>query len=81
MPGSRDIDGITMALFYKYAASTAIYKCPADNYLTPVQRAAGITARPRSYSMNSFFGSNIPPEVGTHWAYVNNNYYRTTASF
>jgi prepilin-type N-terminal cleavage/methylation domain-containing protein/prepilin-type processing-associated H-X9-DG protein len=55
-----DLDGITMAPFYKYAASTAIYKCPADNYISASQRAAGITARPRSYSMNMFFGMNDP---------------------
>jgi prepilin-type N-terminal cleavage/methylation domain-containing protein/prepilin-type processing-associated H-X9-DG protein len=56
-------DGITLAPFYKYAGSLKIYKCPADNYLTPAQRAAGITARPRSYSMNSFFGWYVPPEA------------------
>ena len=68
-----DLDGITKAPFYKYAASTAIYKCPADNYVSAQQRAAGITARPRSYSMNGFFGPNIPPEVGTQGP-VNNIY-------
>jgi prepilin-type N-terminal cleavage/methylation domain-containing protein/prepilin-type processing-associated H-X9-DG protein len=59
-----DTDGITMAPFYKYAGSLSIYKCPADKYVSPQQRAAGITARPRSYSMNMFFGVNIPPEIG-----------------
>ena len=57
-------DGITMAPFYKYAGSLSVYKCPADHYLSPAQSAAGITSRPRSYSMNMFFGANIPPEVG-----------------
>ena len=54
------VDGITMAPFYKYAGGLGVYKCPADNFLSPAQRAAGITARPRSYSMNMFFGANTP---------------------
>jgi prepilin-type N-terminal cleavage/methylation domain-containing protein/prepilin-type processing-associated H-X9-DG protein len=53
-------DGITQAPFYKYTGSLAIYKCPADHYLSPKQRAAGFTERPRSYSMNMFFGVNDP---------------------
>ena len=56
--------GITMAPFYKYAGSLGVYKCPADHYVSPAQSAAGIASRPRSYSMNMFFGANIPPEVG-----------------
>jgi len=59
-----DLEGITMAPFYRYTGSVAIYKCPADDYLSPKQRAAGIQARPRSYSMNMFFGPNIPPSAG-----------------
>lgn len=56
-------DGITRAPFYKYTGSLAIYKCPADHYLGPKQRAAGFTERPRSYSMNMFFGVNDPTDV------------------
>ena len=56
-------DAITMAPFYKYAGSLRIYKCPADNYVSSQQRAAGITARPRSYSMNMFFGEYVPPDA------------------
>jgi prepilin-type N-terminal cleavage/methylation domain-containing protein/prepilin-type processing-associated H-X9-DG protein len=55
-----NLDGITQAPFYKYAANLAIYKCPADHFVSPAQAAAGITARPRSYSMNMFFGVNNP---------------------
>src|SRR5215472_10565142 len=40
------LDGITMAPFFKYSGGVAIYKCPADNYVSSKQRAAGITARP-----------------------------------
>ena len=55
-----NVDGITMAPFYKYTSGLGIYKCPADHYVSPAQRAGGITARPRSYSMNMFFGVNNP---------------------
>ncbi len=57
-------DGITMAPFYKYAGSLQIYRCPADNYLSQAQKAAGFQFRPRSYSMNNFFGPTFPPEQG-----------------
>ena len=33
-----------------------IYKCPADNFLSPAQRSRGWTARLRSNSMNALFG-------------------------
>ena len=55
-----DLDGITMAPFFKYVGSTSVYKCPADHYLSSIQRSAGIKLRPRSYSMNMFFGANTP---------------------
>jgi len=60
-----DLDGITLAPFYKYTANVGIYKCPADHYLSPTQVSAGITSRPRSYSMNMFFGANTPTSTGT----------------
>jgi len=53
-------DGLTQAPFYNYVGSLAVYKCPADHYLSPAQGAAGITSRPRSYSMNMFFGATSP---------------------
>jgi prepilin-type N-terminal cleavage/methylation domain-containing protein len=56
-------DGITKAPFYRYTANEAIYKCPSDNYLSARQRAVGwgsLAARPRSYSMNCFFGATQP---------------------
>jgi prepilin-type N-terminal cleavage/methylation domain-containing protein/prepilin-type processing-associated H-X9-DG protein len=58
-------DGITQAPFYKYTGSLAIYRCPADNFLKPAQRAAGMLSRPRSYSMNMFFGYNTSPAMGS----------------
>jgi prepilin-type N-terminal cleavage/methylation domain-containing protein/prepilin-type processing-associated H-X9-DG protein len=59
----NDLDGITQAPFYRYTGSVAVYKCPADNYVSARQSAAGITSRPRSYSMNMFFGANTPSDT------------------
>jgi prepilin-type N-terminal cleavage/methylation domain-containing protein len=36
--------------------SVGSYKCPADNFLSSVQSAAGFPARVRSYSMNDYLG-------------------------
>jgi prepilin-type processing-associated H-X9-DG protein len=49
-----------MAPFYKYTGGVGIYKCPADVYVSGYQRSVGIAARPRSYSMNCFFGAPNP---------------------
>ncbi|HVV73181.1 MAG TPA: prepilin-type N-terminal cleavage/methylation domain-containing protein, partial [Verrucomicrobiae bacterium] len=38
------------------AGAVGIYKCPADNYLSTRQRAAGWSQRLRSISMNALFG-------------------------
>ncbi len=38
------------------AGSVQSYKCPADQFLSAAQRAAGFTERVRSYSMNDFVG-------------------------
>lgn len=43
-------------LLNQYAAAAKIYKCPADNYLSGIQRQAGWSARTRSFSMNGFLG-------------------------
>ena len=55
-----NLDSIRLAPFYSYTGSIGVYKCPADNYLAPIQQAVGWTARPRSYSMNCFFGATTP---------------------
>ena len=73
-----DVDGITMAPFYKYTGNVAVYKCPADDFLSTKQRTAGIQARPRSYSMNMFFGANVPPDVGNSAV---NTFYPTYRQF
>lgn len=59
-----NVNGLTKAPFYQYSRSLAIYRCPADNYLSQVQRAAGFQNRPRSYSMNGFFGAPKPNWTG-----------------
>jgi prepilin-type processing-associated H-X9-DG protein len=61
----NDPDGIVQAPFFKYTGSLPVYKCPADNYVSQRQAAAGITSRARSYSMNMFFGANTPTSTGT----------------
>jgi hypothetical protein len=38
------------------ANDTTLFKCPADDYLSPVQANRGWLARVRSYSMNAFMG-------------------------
>jgi prepilin-type N-terminal cleavage/methylation domain-containing protein/prepilin-type processing-associated H-X9-DG protein len=55
-----NLDGTTQAPFFKYVANIAVYKCPADRFVSPAQAAAGISSRPRSYSMNGFFGLPTP---------------------
>ena len=45
----------------KYTAGAlGVYKCPADNYLHPSQRAAKFKARLRSISMNALIGKSSP---------------------
>ena len=59
-PSVTNLDGIKMPALFKYTGSIGVYKCPADNYLSPLQRAAHFPARLRSYSMNCFFGASTP---------------------
>jgi prepilin-type N-terminal cleavage/methylation domain-containing protein/prepilin-type processing-associated H-X9-DG protein len=48
----------------KYTAGTlSVYKCPADNFLSPAQRSAKFEKRLRSNSMNAFFGKSGPSYV------------------
>ena len=56
--------GIRAAAFNSYlSGNVGVYKCPADRYLSGVQIAIGWSARPRSYSMNCFFGASKPSWV------------------
>jgi len=53
--------------------AVGIYKCPADKWLSPSQRAAGYTQRNRTISMSSMFGlfsdgeSGDSTAQGIHW--------------
>jgi prepilin-type N-terminal cleavage/methylation domain-containing protein/prepilin-type processing-associated H-X9-DG protein len=46
------------------AGPIGVYKCPADHYLSPVQRNAGYKQRNRSLSMNALFGRHSSPTSG-----------------
>jgi len=59
-PQVFDLTGIRMAPFFNYVGGVAVYKCPADHFISGGQTAAGYSARPRSYSMNSYFGPYNP---------------------
>jgi prepilin-type N-terminal cleavage/methylation domain-containing protein/prepilin-type processing-associated H-X9-DG protein len=53
-------------------SALGIYKCPADNFLSPIQKKAGWKSRLRSNSMNALFGfSEDPPTEtgGRSWAF------------
>jgi prepilin-type N-terminal cleavage/methylation domain-containing protein/prepilin-type processing-associated H-X9-DG protein len=60
-----------------------VYKCPADTYLSPAQRAAGWTARPRSVAMNQFVGPPVPIAAGSGKPYgkTADRYWVTYARF
>ena len=54
---NTNVDYVRKGVLAPYLGNAlGVYKCPADNYLSPVQRRAGWTARIRSDSMNSNFG-------------------------
>ncbi len=66
-----NLEGIVLAPFNKYVGgSVKVYKCPADDFLAPLQRVRGWTARPRSYAMNSYFGPYSPT-----WKGAGNNHF------
>ena len=49
------ITGASLAAYT--GGNTAIYRCPADNTLSSIQRAAGWNERLRSYSLNAMLGN------------------------
>ncbi|HTL73374.1 MAG TPA: prepilin-type N-terminal cleavage/methylation domain-containing protein [bacterium] len=51
------------------ANAVKIYHCPADNYLSGVQRSAGWDYRNRSCSMNAAIGGGIKYYTGQSWFY------------
>src|SRR5579859_4134506 len=61
---NTNIDYLKRGVLAPYTAgAVGVYQCPADNYLSAVQRRAGWSRRVRSNSMNAFFGlSNDKPD-------------------
>lgn len=60
-PQITNLVGILKAPFNSYVGgNVAIYRCPADQYLSPPQRFLGWGARTRSYSMNCYVGPYDP---------------------
>ncbi|HEY0455418.1 MAG TPA: H-X9-DG-CTERM domain-containing protein [Verrucomicrobiae bacterium] len=51
-----------------------VYRCPSDNVLSDLQRAAGWRSRDRSYSMNAMVGD--AGDFSTNGANVNNPFYK-----
>jgi prepilin-type N-terminal cleavage/methylation domain-containing protein/prepilin-type processing-associated H-X9-DG protein len=58
------------------AGNLGIYKCPADIYLSQLQRLAGWSSRSRSMSMNAYFGPYNPT-----WTSAANNFFPTYRQF
>ena len=72
-----NVVGIQQAPLGKYVGfSTLIYHCPADWYLSGLQRADGWSMRPRSYSMNCCFGAYDPT-----WTSTGNAFYPAFRQF
>ena len=53
--------------------AVGVYKCPADVFVSPAQRAKGWARRNRSMAMNSFFGrfsiGNDSTKDGRNWGF------------
>ena len=64
-----NINWVKNGLLGSYTSgSVGVYKCPADNYLSPAQSAAGFPKRNRSLSMSSLFGLFSDGEAGDYTA-------------
>ena len=56
-----NVDLMKLAALGSYVAGNlGVYKCPADNFLSTLQRNQGWKARSRSLSMNAYFGPYNP---------------------
>jgi len=58
--GDRDVSNVTLirngVLAQYLGGNLGVYKCPADNYSSAIQRQYGLVPRTRSMSMNSYIG-------------------------
>ena len=67
-PMNNDPSLIKNGILSRYVGGNlGIYKCPADNYVSPAQRTLGWAGRTRSMSMNAFFGAYNNNPAGA-WA-------------
>jgi len=68
-----NVEWVRNGVLAKYtSAALGVYKCPADNFLSPDNRKAGFTTRLRSNSMNAMFGrsdNNASSTSGKSWAF------------
>jgi len=64
-PDNTNQNLIASGLLSRYAQNAKIYKCPADRYLSPVQKSSGFQDRVRSVSMNAFMAGSAQP--GQYW--------------
>jgi prepilin-type N-terminal cleavage/methylation domain-containing protein/prepilin-type processing-associated H-X9-DG protein len=72
-----NVDLVKLASLGTYVAGNlGIFKCPADQFLSPLQKAAGWRSRPRSYAMNSYFGPYNPT-----WTSSKNNFFPNYRQF
>jgi prepilin-type N-terminal cleavage/methylation domain-containing protein/prepilin-type processing-associated H-X9-DG protein len=54
---NTNIDLVKNGILNTYVGKNiGVYKCPADNFLSPAQRQRGFISRTRSISMNAYFG-------------------------
>ncbi len=58
-PGNTNLNFVTQSVLAPFASYSAnIYHCPADRYVSDVQKNAGWTSRVRSVSMNAMVGDS-----------------------
>jgi prepilin-type N-terminal cleavage/methylation domain-containing protein/prepilin-type processing-associated H-X9-DG protein len=76
-PRITNVNLVRLAALGSYVGGNlGVYKCPADSYVSPLQRAAGWTSRPRSMSMNAYFGPYNPT-----WTSKGNNFFPSYRQF
>ncbi len=78
---NTNTDLLKNGLLAKYiSGNVAMFKCPADNFLSQVQRSKGWTRRTRSFSMNAFIGAFNPNTKDT-WAQGKNTFSESYRQF
>jgi prepilin-type N-terminal cleavage/methylation domain-containing protein/prepilin-type processing-associated H-X9-DG protein len=72
-----NVDLIKLAALGTYVGGNlGVYKCPADQFLSPQQRLQGWRERPRSMAMNAYFGPYNPT-----WTSGGNNFFPSYRQF